>query len=124
MSLTTLTLFNNVVVGTPNGNYDGSTTFFESEPVKGAGYYQGQGSLQTVFVTVTNFPGAMKFMATLDFDTATANWFEVYDLTDDSTEFRFPINLTGNYTWLKAVVTGFEDETGQDAAINSVTVTY
>ena len=124
MSLTTLTLFNNVVVGTPNGNYDGSTTFFESEPVKGAGYYQGQGSLQTVFVTVTNFPGAMKFMATLDFDLATANWFEVYDLTDDSTEFRFPINLTGNYTWLKAVVTGFEDETGQDAAINSVTVTY
>ena len=124
MSLTTLTLFNNVVVGTPNGNYDGSTTFFESDPVKGAGYYQGQGSLQTVFVTVTNFPGAMKFMSTLDFDTATANWFEVYDLTDDSTEFRFPINLTGNYTWLKAVVTGFEDETGQDAAINSVTVTY
>jgi len=124
MSLTTLTLFNNVVVGTPNGNYDGSTTFFESDPVKGAGYYQGQGSLQTVFVTVTNFPGAMKFMATLDFDPTTANWFEVYDLTDDSTEFRFPINLTGNYTWLKAVVTGFEDETGQDAAINSVTVTY
>ena len=124
MSLTTLTLFNNVVVGTPNGNYDGSTTFFESEPVKGAGYYQGQGSLQTVFVTVTNFPGAMKFMATLDFDPATANWFEVYDLTNDSTEFRFPINLTGNYTWLKAVVTGFEDETGQDAVINSITVTY
>jgi len=124
MSLTTLTLFNNVVVGTPNGNYDGSTTFFESDHVKGAGYYQGQGSLQTVFVTVTNFPGAMKFMATLDFDPTTANWFEVYDLTDDSTEFRFPINLTGNYTWLKAVVTGFEDETGQDAAINSVTVTY
>ena len=124
MSLTTLTLFNNVVVGTPNGNYDGSTTFFESEPVKGAGYYQGQGSLQTVFVTVTNFPGTMKFMATLDFDPVTANWFEVYDLTDDSTEFRFPINLTGNYTWLKAVVTGFEDETGQDAVINSVTVTY
>lgn len=124
MSLTTLTLFDNVVVGTPNGNYDGSTTYFESDSVKGAGYYQGQGSLQTIFVTVTNFPGTMKFMATLDFDPVTANWFEVYDISNDSTEFRFPINLTGNYTWLKAVVTGFEQETGQTAVINSVTVVY
>ena len=124
MSMTTLTLLSNVVVGTPNGNYDGSTTYFESDPVKGVGYYQGQGSLQTIFVTVTNFPGSMKFQATLDFDPVTAHWFDVYDLTDDSTEFRLPVNLTGNYTWLKAVVTGFENDGSTVAEINTVAVTY
>ena len=124
MSLTTLTLLNNVVVGTPNGNYDGSTTYFESDPVKAVGYYQGQGSLQTLFVTVTNFPGAIKLKATLDFDPVAASWFDVYDWADDSTEFRFAINLTGNYAWIKAVITGFEDEVGQTAEINSVTITY
>ena len=120
MSLTTLTLFDNVVVGTPNGNYDGSTTYFESDPVKGVGYYHGQGSLQTIFVTVTDFPGSMKFWATLDFDPATANWFDIAVIVSDPTLFRYPINLTGNYNWIKAEVTGFENT----AVLDSVTVVY
>jgi hypothetical protein len=117
---TTITLFSNVVVGTPNGNYDGSTTYFESDAAKAAGYYQGQGSLQTVFVTVTDFVGQITLQATLDFDPTTAKWFDMYDYANDSTEFRFPINLAGNFAWIKAVVTGFEDA----SVINSVTLTY
>ena len=117
---TSITLLNNVVVGTPNGNYDGSTTYFESDAVTAAGYYQGQGSLQTVFITVTDFTGQITLQATLDFNPETAKWFDVYDYVNDSTSFRFPVNLTGNFVWLKAVVTGFEDA----AVINSVTLSY
>jgi len=51
MSLTTLTLLSNVVVGTPNGNYDGSTTYFESDPVKGVGYYTWLKVIVTGFET-------------------------------------------------------------------------
>jgi len=117
---TSITLLSNVVVGTPNGNYDGSTTFFESNAAKAVGYYQGQGSLQTVFITVTDFTGQIKIQASLDFDPTQAKWFDLYEYANDSTEFRFPVNLTGNFVWLKAVVTGFEDA----AVINSVTLTY
>lgn len=127
MSITTLTLLDNVVTGTPNGNYDGSTVDFESDAVKAVGYYQGQGSLETVFITVENFPGKIILQATLDFDPADANWFDVFEYGDGSTpatDFRYPVNLTGNFSWLKAVVTGFEEYDGNPASIDTVAVSY
>lgn len=127
MSITTLTLLNNVVTGTPNGNYDGSTVDFESDPVKAVGYYQGQGSLETVFITVDNFPGKITLRATLDYDPEKANWFDVFEYGDGSTvesAFRYPVNLTGNFSWLKAVVTNFEEYNSNPAVINSITVSY
>ena len=127
MSITTLTLLDNVVTGTPNGNYDGSTVDFVSDAVKAVGYYQGQGSLETVFITVENFPGKITLQATLDFDPADANWFTVFEYGDGSTpatDFRYPVNLTGNFSWLKAVVTSFEEYESGLAYINSVTVSY
>lgn len=127
MSVTTLTLLNNLVTGTPSGNYDGSTVDFESDAVKAVGYYQGQGSLETVFVTVENFPGKITLRATLDSDPAAANWFDVFEYGDGSTAdtaFRYPINLTGNFAWLKAVVTGFEEYDSNPAYITAVAVSY
>jgi hypothetical protein len=127
MSITTLTLLSNVVTGTPNGNYDGSTVDFESDAVKAVGYYQGQGSLETVFITVENFPGKIILQATLDFDPADAYWFDVFEYGDGSTpatDFRYPVNLTGNFSWLKAVVTSFEEYDSNPARINTVAVSY
>lgn len=127
MSNTTLTLLSNLETGVPNGNYDGSTVDFESDAVKAVGYYQGQGSLETVFITVENFPGKIILRATLDFDPAQANWFDVFEYGDGSTpatDFRYPVNLTGNFAWLKAVVTSFEEYDSSPARINSITVSY
>jgi len=127
MSNTTLTLLSNLETGVPNGNYDGSTVDFESDAVKAVGYYQGVGSLETVFVTVDNFPGKIILRATLDFDPVQANWFDVFEYGDGSTAdtvFRHPINLTGNFAWLKAVVTGFEEYDGNPAYITAVTLSY
>ena len=127
MTITTLTLLSDLVTGTPSGNYDGSTVDFESDPVKAVGYYQGQGSLETVFITVDNFPGKIILQATLDFDPANANWFTVFEYGDGSTpatDFRYPVNLTGNFSWLKAVVTSFEEYDGNPAYITNVSVSY
>ena len=127
MSITTLTLLSNLETGVPNGNYDGSTIDFESNPVRAVGYYQGQGSLETVFITVDNFPGKIILRATLDFDPVQANWFDVFEYGDGSTaatDFRYPVNLTGNFAWLKAVVTDFEEYNSNPALITSVTVSY
>jgi hypothetical protein len=127
MSITTLTLLSDLVTGTPSGNYDGSTVDFESDAVKAVGYYQGQGSLETVFITVDNFAGKITLRATLDYDPATANWFDVFEYGDGSTvenSFRHPVNLTGNFSWLKAVVTGFEEYNSNPARINNVSVSY
>jgi hypothetical protein len=127
MSITTLTLLSNLETGVPNGNYDGSTIDFESDPVRAVGYYQGQGSLETVFITVDNFPGKIILRATLDFDPVQANWFDVFEYGDGSTaatDFRYPVNLTGNFAWLKAVVTDFEEYNSNPALITSVTVSY
>jgi len=127
MSNTTLILLSDLETGIPNGNYDGSTVDFESDPVKAVGYYQGTGSLETVFVTVNNFPGKITLRATLDSDPAQANWFDVFEYGDGSSAdsaFRYPINLTGNFAWIKAVVTGFEESNSNPAYITTVTVTY
>jgi hypothetical protein len=127
MSITTLTLLSNLETGVPSGNYDGSTIDFESDPVRAVGYYQGQGSLETVFITVNNFPGKIILRATLDFDPAQANWFDVFEYGDGSTpatDFRYPINMTGNFAWLKAVVTDFEEYNSNPARITTVAVSY
>lgn len=127
MSITTLTLLSNLETGVPNGNYDGSTIDFESDPVRAVGYYQGQGSLETVFITVDNFPGKIILQATLDSDPAQANWVDVFEYGDGSTaatDFRYPVNLTGNFAWLKAVVTDFEEYNSNPAVITSVAVSY
>lgn len=121
MTITNLSILGTTTVGTPAGNYDGSTNHFDSDAVKAVDYYQGQGSLQTVFIRVTDFEGAITLQATLDFDPNQANWFDVYEYTSAGsavTDYH-PVNLTGNFVWMRARVTDFDAGT-----INNVTISY
>lgn len=121
MTITNLTLLGTTTVGTPSGNYDGSTQDFYGDPQKAVNYYQGQGSLQTVFIRVSDFTGNMKIEATLNDDPDFAQWFEVYDYGDGSsvvTDYH-PVNITGNFTFLRVHVTAFEAGT-----VNSVLLSY
>ena len=121
MTITNLEIIGLTTVGTPSGNYDGSTDHFISDPVKAVDYYQGQGSLQTVFIRVSEFEGIITLQATLDYNANQANWFDVYEYSSTSAVITdyVPVNLTGNFVWIRAEVTEFTAGT-----INSATVIY
>jgi hypothetical protein len=118
----TETVLDTTVHGTPSGNYDGSSQDWYSNAVQAAEYFRGRGGVQSIGITVTGFAGVMTFEATLDTLAADANWFTVLVYGDGSsvpvTDYRVE-TVTGNFTWIRVRVTGFEAGT-----INSVTVTY
>ena len=121
MAITTLSILGTTTVGTPSGNYDGSTDHFISDAEKAVDYFQGQGSLQTVMFRVTDFEGIITLQATLDYNPKLANWFDVYEYTSASSQITdyHPVNLTGNFVWIRAVVTEFNSGT-----INFVNISY
>lgn len=125
MSLTTLALLPNTVYGVPSGNYDGSSQDFHGVPVLAANYYQGQGSIQTVTITVSGFIGEIVLEATLNdtqaVNTDQARWFETQRFGDPvlPNTGTFPITITGNFSYMRARVLGFDAGT-----ITGVTITY
>jgi hypothetical protein len=118
--MTTQTILGTTVYGDPSGNYDGSSQDWSSDPVTAANYYRGRGGVQTVTFSVAAFAGIMHLEACLDQDPAQANWFSTYIYGDGSplTDLH-PETITGNFTWMRVRVTGFDGGT-----INSVTITY
>jgi hypothetical protein len=121
MDVTNLTLLNNVVYGQASGNYDGSTADFVSDPVKGVGYYAGQGSIQTVWYRFIGVVGTVTIQGSLNDDPEAAAWFDIDSYGDDVTPVTdaHPVTPTGNFVWLRAAVTNFDSGT-----IQAVTVSY
>ena len=121
MTITNLSILGETTVGTPSGNYDGSSADFISAAEKAVDYYQGQGSLQTAFIRVTGFEGTITLKATLDYNAEQANWFDVYEYTTGAApvDDYHPVNLTGNFVWMRAAVTNFTAGT-----INFVNISY
>jgi len=120
--MTTKTLLDTTVYGTPSGNYDGSSQDWFSDPQEAAAYYRGRGGVQTVTFSVTGWEGIMVVEATMDSDPADAGWFETFSYGDGSTTpltDYHPATIIGNFTWLRIRVEGFSG-----GVINSVTVTY
>jgi hypothetical protein len=119
MILTTETLLDTTVYGTASGNYDGSSQDFFSDVVRAVGYYQGQGSIQTVTIQVEGFVGRIRLQASLNDDPVAAAWFEVYDYERDlPTTDLHPVSLLGNYVWIRAEITDFSAGTIQTISIS------
>jgi len=118
---TTQTLVANVTYGTPSGNYDGSSLDWVSNAVPAANYYGGQGSLQTIIYRLQDFVGIIRIEATLNDSQESAPWFEVATYSDGSTveTGTIPVNVVGNFTWLRAEITNFSGGT-----IQSITASY
>ena len=118
---TTRTVLGTTTYGVPSGNYDGSSLDFDSDGVKGVGYYRGQGSIQTVYQRLNGFRGIVVIQATLDQNWETANWVDVntFDNTVAPVSGVYPVSLTGNYTWIRVNIVDFTE--GQ---IDSITVVY
>jgi hypothetical protein len=120
--MTTETILDTTVYGTPSGNYDGSSQDWISDARLASNYYRGQGSVQTVLFDVTNFEGSMILEGTLDTDPASAAWFRTFVYGDGSTvplTAYHPETVTGNFTWMRVRVEGFAGGT-----INTVSITY
>jgi hypothetical protein len=111
------------VYGTPSGNYDGSSdTAFDGTQQKAVSYYRSRRSTQSVRFQLNEFVGTITIQGTLDADPETdGQWFDVYEYGDGSTQETgdFSETIKGNFTWLRARVTGFVGGT-----ITSVTLTY
>lgn len=118
---TTQTLVANVVYGQASGNYDGSSQDWYSDAVPAANYYGGQGSLQTITYQLQGFVGVITIEATLNDAQLSAPWFEVATYSDGSTieTGTIPVNVVGNFTWLRAKITGFDAGT-----IQAITAAY
>ena len=111
MKTTTLQLLPTTSYGTPSGNYDGSRQDFDGVRQQAANYYGGFGGLQTVAIFLNGFQGRIRIQASLDSDpTADAQWFRVYDFdsTSSATTNNFSVNITGNFTWIRANVVDFD----------------
>jgi hypothetical protein len=121
MTTTTQTILSNVVYGSASGNYDGSSQLFYSDAVPAANYYGGNGSIQTLFYNLTGFVGTITIEASLNDLADQAQWFDISERGNGIT----PDNgltaetVTGNFTWLRARVEGFDGGT-----ITSVTAVY
>lgn len=113
MTYTTQTLVANVVYGTASGNYDGSSLDWYSNAVPAANYYGGQGALQTITYQLQDFVGVITIEATLNDAQISAPWFTVATYGDGSTADTgtIPVNVLGNFTWLRANITSFESGT-------------
>jgi hypothetical protein len=114
MKTTTVQLLPTTTYGTPSGNYDGSSLDWSGEDQKAADYYGGFGQLQTVAFFLLNFQGLIRIEATLESQPVTdAEWFKVYDFDTASSIItdNFSTNITGNFTWIRATVIGFEEGT-------------
>jgi hypothetical protein len=121
MIITTESLLDTTVYGTPSGNYDGSSLDFFGDPAKAANYYRGLGSLQTINIRVTDFVGTIKLQATLHDDPTVSAWVNTYtyDGTGGPISEYLPVNITGNFTFMRVEAIGFEAGT-----INSITIAY
>jgi len=111
MKTTTVQLLPTTTYGTPSGNYDGSSLDWSGPDQKAADYYGGFGQLQTVAFYLLDFQGLIRIEATLESEPATdAEWFKVYDFDTGSSIItnNFSTNITGNFTWIRATVIGFD----------------
>jgi hypothetical protein len=114
MSLNNITLLDNIDYGTPSGNYDGSSLDFFSDPAEAAGYYRGQGNIQTLLFGLTGFVGRIKIQATLTDNPVVATWFYIDQEVGDGSSVltsQTPVTVTGNFSWMRVEVTDFTDGT-------------
>jgi hypothetical protein len=111
MKTTTLELLPTTTYGTPSGNYDGSSQDWSGDRQQAANYYGGFGGLQTIAYYLNGFQGRIKIEATLDSDPVSdVAWFKVneFDSTTSPATNNFSVNITGNFTWIRANVEDFD----------------
>ena len=101
---------------------DSTEVTVTGEKYKGDGYYGRSDGFHTVQYTLTEFIGTVNIQATLATSPTDNDWFTVYTNTystvnDEGITASKVTNFTGNYVWIRAVVT-YTDGTINSIALN------
>jgi hypothetical protein len=133
------TTTNTVAVTYPNTAT--SALIYNSERIKGDGYFGGSDGLHTVFWRVSNFKGTLQVQATLASEPVEADWVTVNliepgnNFTVDTTGLvtatgvastRYTVatttsksyNFTGNFVWLRGRISEFTEGIVNNISIN------
>ena len=106
-----VTLLPTTTFGTSAGNYDGVSAAFNSDKVKGDGYYGFSDGVHTVQTRVTALVGTVKIQGTLVKDPASTDWVDIASVvtSDGSTAITnsYFNNFTGNFVWIRIAVSDF-----------------
>ena len=95
---------------------DSTETVVTGTAFKGDGYYSRSDGFHTVQYNVVGFIGTINMQATLSTTPVEADWFTVTSAVHTSTaadsansDGSFIKNFTGNYMWVRAVVSNWTD---------------
>ena len=102
---------------------DSTVTTVTGEKFRGDGYYGRSDGFHTVQYDINEFIGTVAMQATLAINPAEADWFTVYTqaypvANDVGTTTSIITNFTGNYVWVRAVITY------TDGTVNSIKLNH
>ena len=84
---------------------DSTTVTVTGEKYKGDGFYGRADGFHTVQYNVAGFNGTLKMQGTLAVSPVDTDYFDIAGTEETSTDGGFFKNFTGNFVWVRAVVT-------------------
>tara|TARA_Y200000002_G_scaffold380517_1_gene392177 strand:- start:1683 stop:2024 length:342 start_codon:yes stop_codon:yes gene_type:complete len=96
---------------------DSVVTTVTGTKYKGDGYYGRADGLHTVQYNITGFSGTIKMQGTLATTPTEDDYFDIAGTESTSSNGAIFKNFTGNYVWVRAVVT-YTDGTVQSILLN------
>lgn len=84
---------------------DASTVVVTGSAFKGDGYYGRSDGIHTVQYDLNSFIGTIKMQGTLATTPTDSDYFDIISTTETSTTGASIYNFTGNYVWVRTVVT-------------------
>ena len=97
---------------------DSANTVITGDKFKGDGYYGRSDGLHTVQYSYAGLTGTITIQGTLAVTPIEADWFDVHAYTAAQETASKIASFTGNYVWLRAVVTY------SDGTINSIILNH
>ncbi len=95
---------------------ESTTISVTGEKYKGDGFYGRSDGFHTVQYNLNGFIGTVGMQATLASDPTASDWFTITNSSitsvDENSNYftgSFVINFTGNFVWVRAVVTNWTD---------------
>lgn len=103
---------------------DSSTQSIVGDAFKGDGYYGRSDGFHTIQYNITGFIGTVNIQATLEVSPNDEDWFTVFTQAypvsnDEGTTTSEIVNFTGNYVWVRSVISDWTD-----GSVNSVLLNH
>ena len=86
---------------------------------KGDGYYSRADGFHTVQYNISGFTGIVAIQGTLAINPVEADWFTIISDGHSTVTKVIASNFTGNYVWVRAVVSSWTD-----GSVNSITLNH